>query len=193
MLNFTARAQFNYCGTSVRPEIDLLFGGIGPLDWKRTNLALEAVKRGSDYLLWIDSDQTFPNDALGQLLVRDRPIVGTSYPSRHTGNPTVFDLNGNPLPRRSGLEEVGALGLGFCLMKAPIFERVPKPWFATEIGDDGELICGEDVHFCNQARIAGVPVFVDHDLTIGHIAERILTLEREDANADTVLPTAGAQ
>lgn len=178
MLVCTARAQFNSNGGAIRPEIDLLFGGMGPLDWKRTNLAIEALKLGSDYILWIDSDQTFPSDALGRLMERDRPIVGTSIASRHTGGPTVFDLQGKLLPRRSGLEQVGAVGLGFCLMKAAIFERLQQPWFATKIAADGELVCGEDVHFCNQARAAGIGIFVDHDPDIGHITDHTLTLER---------------
>lgn len=190
MLFHTARVNFTYNGAPARPEIELLFSGAGPLDWKRTNLALETIRRGTDYLLWIDSDQVFPNDALARLLMHDKPIVGTNIASRHTGGPTVFDLQGKLLPRGAGVEQVGAVGFGFCLMKTPVFERTAQRWFITEIDDRGELICGEDVHFCNQARAAGIPIFVDHDLEIGHVAERILILGVEEADVGSGLPEA---
>ena len=190
MLFFTARAGFTYNGKPARPEVELLFSGAGPLDWKRTNLALQAIKAGSDYLLWIDSDQTFPNDALVRLMMHDKPIIGTNIASRHTGGPTAFDLQGKELPRGSGVEEVSAIGLGFCLMKTPVFEKVPQRWFAMGIDDQGALVCGEDVHFCNRARTAGIRIFVDHDLEIGHIADRTLFLKREGAGVDIALPEA---
>jgi hypothetical protein len=190
MLLHTARVQFESGGRQELAEIDLAFGSAGPLDWKRTNLALTAQRVGADYILWIDSDQTFPHDALTRLLVHNRPMVAGNYPSRHVGLPTTIDGNNQPVPRRSGLEQVAAVGFGFMLMKTAILEQVPHPWFTTIIEPDGHLTCGEDVHFCNQARAAGVPIFVDHDLVIGHIAEREMKLEREDDDADSVLPTA---
>ena len=193
MLVYTAAAKIRYNGKPTRPDIQLIFGGAGPLEYKRTKLALAALGCGSDYLVWIDSDQTFPGDALIRLMLHDKPVVGGNYPSRHEDKPTALDRAGKPLPRRTGLEEVGALGFGFCLMQTPILRRVPQPWFSVTLDARGDCISGEDVHFCNQARKAGIPIFVDHDLEIGHVTNQVLTLKREDANADSVSPQAGAQ
>ena len=180
-----------YNGELVRPEADLLFGGMGTLEYKRANLALAAIEVGSDYLLWIDSDQTFGRDALIQLMRHDKPIVGGNYLSRHAGHPTAIGMDGQQVHRRSGIESVAAVGLGFCLMKTPILKTVPVPWFASVIGSDGRMIRGEDVHFCAQARSVGIPVYVDHDLEVGHIAEQVLKLEREDSHVGAILPEAG--
>jgi hypothetical protein len=185
-------ANISYNGKQTKPTVVLFFGGYGELIWKRTHLAHDALKAGSDYLLWIDSDQVFEPDALFRLMAHDKPIVGTNYATRHLGTPTAFDLSGKPIAHGSGLELVGAVGLGFCLMKTPILKRIPHPWFAVEVTPSGDLKCGEDVHFCNQARAAGIPIHVDHDLTIGHIAEREVSL-KGSADDSTVLPAAGAQ
>jgi GT2 family glycosyltransferase len=191
MLILTSTARITYNGAPARPEIHLLFSGDGPLDWKRTQLAHAALAGGSDYLLWLDSDQTFPPDALVRLMAHDKPIVAGIYASRHAPNSASLDFDGKPVPRRSGLQAVGAIGFGFALIKTPVLERIPHPWFTTRISPEGQLICGEDVHFCNQARSAGIPVYVDHDLEIGHISEQVLTLQREGAGEGAAPPEAG--
>lgn len=180
LLIATAQAKITYNHKPAVPEILPLFEDAGPLELKRTRLALRALQHGSDYLLWIDSDQTFPPDALVRLMAHDKPIVGTNIASRHTGKPTALSFENKNVPRKRGLEEVAAVGLGFCLMKTPLFHQVPHQWFASTIGPDGAYRRGEDVHFCNQARAAGFPIFVDHDLTIGHLTEQELTLPQED-------------
>jgi hypothetical protein len=194
MMFATGAASIIYNDTETKPEVQILtLGGSGELTWKRTALAMEAQKSGADYLLWIDSDQTFSSDALLRLMAHDKAIVAGNYQSRSQPHGTAFDLDGEPVPLRSGLEEVGAVGLGFCLMKVPIFRKIPQPWFAIAITPEGKLDWTEDVHFCSQARNAGLQIFVDHDLEVGHVAETLLTLHREDVDARSVLPTAGTR
>ncbi len=193
LLVATAQADIIYNGSRARPEIVQIFGRTGPLDYKRTNLALAALENGSDYLLWLDSDQTFTPDALVRLMIHDKPIVGGNYPDRIEESPTAYEGQNRPLPRRTGLEQVAAVGFGFVLMKTAILRQVPHPWFAHEVAPNGELRCSEDFHFCNQARSVGIPVFVDHDLVIGHVAERVLTLEDRRADAGPIRPSPGDQ
>jgi hypothetical protein len=174
-------------------EFTFFYEEAGPLEYKRTRLALRALKSGADFHLLVDWDHTFPPDALLRLARHNLPMVGANYPERHSGgSPTAY--RGQDAPARGrGVESVAAIGLGFCLIKPEVFTTTPQPWFRSQISDEGALVCGEDVHFCNQVREAGIPVHVDHDLIVGHIAETVLTLGREDANADSVLPAAGAQ
>jgi hypothetical protein len=185
---------------AISPEIRLFFEEDGPLELKRTLLALKSGAWGADFQLWIDTDQTFPSDGLLRLLSHNRPIVGGNYLTRHEPAwPTALDDHGRRLPttkakRRAGIVEgCGAIGLGFCLTDAKVFKKIPPPWFESKISAEGRLVRGEDVHFCNMAWRAGVPVAVDHGLAIGHIAERVVTLDGEDANAGSVLPAAGNQ
>jgi hypothetical protein len=115
--------------------------------------------------------------------------VGCNYAQRvGPPIPTAIDGQNRRIPAnpagRSTLESVASVGFGFCLMKAAIFSAVPKPWFSTNLDDDGDVLQSDDVHFGNQARGVGIPIFVDHALSleIGHIAERVLKLG-EGANA----------
>ncbi len=172
--------EVTYNGEVVRPRIATLFEESGPLEYKRSRLVKRSLAGGADYIQWIDTDQTFPTDAMFRLMRHDLPIVGCNYPRRGKDErSTAFALDESPListPEKGAEPEaVGALGFGFCLMKAPIFDFIPQPWFATTMGTDGEVSVGEDVHFCNRARAAGIPVHVDHALSleIGHIGETV--------------------
>ncbi len=190
MIAETMRPAITFNGQITRPQIKTLVGDIGGLEYKRTHLAMEAIRAGADYLLWCDSDHIVPSDALLTLAKHDLPIVGCNYLRRTPPHlPTALGADGEPVQGR-GLQEVAAIGFGLCLMKAPIFDRVPKPWFASEIGEDGRSIRGEDVHFCNQARAAGIPVIIDHDLRLGHLATQTLFIG-ENVDAGSVLSASG--
>ena len=196
----TAGMTVTYNGAIVRPKVATLLEDVAGIELKRTRLALRALQMGADYIQWIDSDQTFPPDATIRLAKHDMPIVGCNYPTRRTGEPTAVGLANQRVTTTKALadlglvEPVGAVGLGFCLMKAPIFNAVPHPWFASEISPKGELTMGEDVHFANQARKVGIETCVDHGLSwqIGHIGEVVrFNSDLEGANADSILPSTG--
>lgn len=192
LMAHTAGATIKYNGTITRPQLCSIIASEGSLSAKRTRLVVEALAWGADYVLWADSDQDFPPEAALRLAAHDKLVVGCNYAGRFSGVPIAVGLDGERLPPAKGLAEVQALGFGLCLMKAPIFERVPKPWFAESHTDLGRPDISEDVHFCRQARSAGISVFVDHDLAIGHVAERTIYLEGE-AHVRTVLPSTGNQ
>lgn len=170
--------------------IAFYFDDGGPLEYKRTNLARRALADNVDWILWLDSDHTFPPDTLLRLLDADRPIIGCNYASRRSRQAIGFTLDGRELRPGRGIETVGALGMGVFLTRADVFKAIPQPWFASKFV--GEAFLGEDVHFCNQGKAAGFPVAVDHDLSneVGHIGEQIRTLW-EVAHVDTALPAAG--
>lgn len=186
-----AECLANLVGTLAGSKITVvvLFEEDGSLDYKRTRLILRALEWGADYIQCIDSDHTFPPDATLRLLAHKKPIVGCNYLRRRCGRFTALGMDNEPVETtgakaKSGeLESVGAMGLGLCLMDASIFKTIAHPWFRTETSANGELYRGEDVHFFNQARRVGFQVFVDHGLSwsLGHIAERVLTIRDESA------------
>lgn len=202
MIAATMAPTITYNGAITRPQITVLREEKGGLEFKRTRLALRAQSAGCDYALFCDTDHTFPPHALLRLLKHDKPIVGCNYlTTSDSPRPTAFDRSGAYLvtteekAKREVLEEVGAIGFGLCLIQTPIFDRIPRPWFASALTADGMMEVGEDVHFCNQARSAGIQIFVDHGLSwsLGHIGQRILFNSDygELSNADSVLPAAG--
>lgn len=191
MVARTTAAEINYNGAVVHPAVLTIFGSDGQVDALRIHLARRAIELAADYILWVDADQTFDPDALLRLAAHDKPIVGCNIAKRDTGAPTAVGLDGQPV-NGVGLQKVGAVGFGFCLTKVPIFDALAKPWFKTHTTDEGDLLCGEDVHFCNQARQAGFAVHVDHDLRVGHIADNVMFLgEREGYDASAIRPSAG--
>jgi hypothetical protein len=136
-----------------------------------------ALAEDATHLLWIDSDMEFPRDALLRLLLRNKAMVGVNYSKR--GLPPQYVAikdceNGvacETLPESTGLEEVEAVGFGMVLMDLrQIRPRLwEPPWFHFEWVNGDHV--GEDVYFCRHLREAGVPIYVDHDLSqeCGHI------------------------
>src|SRR5688572_29556584 len=49
----------------------------------RETLAQAALDAGSDYILWLDADQTFPDDALLRLIKHNLPFVGCNIRKRN--------------------------------------------------------------------------------------------------------------
>src|SRR3954463_9955880 len=79
LLIHTLGATITFNGAITRPQIEVLWEEDGPLELKRARLVKRAQLAGSDYLLFIDTDHTFPPDALLALMVHDKPIVGCNY------------------------------------------------------------------------------------------------------------------
>lgn len=149
----------------------------------RQMLAETALSRGNDAILWADADHTTPEDALLRLIAHDVPVVGCNYLRRDGARPTAARLDENryatDVEPGNGLEPIGLLGLGFCLTRAEVYSKLRKPWFEFARNRDGERVT-EDAYFFFGLREAGVPVYVDHDLSreVGHITETVLHFPR---------------
>jgi len=157
---------------------------------QREKLASEALEWGADQLLWIDSDQRFPANALEVLQARQAQVIGTNATTRREPIlPTALNLEikremlagkaeGEPYQvwskvesrGKSGIEQVTAVGFAVTLISKDVFAKVPRPWFDIIWTDHGNVI-GEDVAFCVKCMENDIPVYVDHDLSmhIGHI------------------------
>lgn len=135
----------------------------------------QALDIGCDKILFIDSDQTFPHDALSTLLKDRKKIVTATCKMRNgVDQYTARDFNGNRIDfsQRKGLHEVASNGFPFALIDAEVFRKVPEPWFTVTF-DNGRWI-GEDESFFHAARKAGYKVWVNADLTkqIGHLGTK---------------------
>lgn len=138
----------------------------------RETLVESALLAGATHILFLDSDMNFPEDALHRLFSRNEPIVAANYVQRCLPTrPNSITLMGQPLytdEDSSGLEEVQSVGFGCVLIRAEVFESMPRPWFDTYWFTDDEgnrRMIGEDVYFCHKARHADYKVYVDQDLS----------------------------
>jgi hypothetical protein len=185
MLIHAGRQGACVAGQQMALDLELFMAGSADLAAIRELLAEMALAADADWLLWLDSDQTFPPDTLARLLAAGRPVVGCNIAQRSdpTG-PTASRIEDGALvpvwtdaakAEQGEIERVDVIGLGVCLVSTALLRALPRPWFRFEPP-------GEDVYFCASLRAAGIHIFVDHGLSweVGHIALRTLT------NADTV-------
>jgi hypothetical protein len=66
-----------------------------------------------------------------------------------------------------------AVGGAILLFKTSIFSKVERPWFANEIYETGMNRVGEDYYFCDKVIKAGLDIWVDPTISIGHIGNYI--------------------
>jgi hypothetical protein len=161
----------------------------------------------ADWLFMVDSDMTFQPDIVERLLdyadPEKAPIVGGlcfGFDDKASIQPTLFGLVGDenhPDVIRyhewppDAMFQVAATGGACLLIHKSVFTRIQKmkipgrngkrgfndafPWF-QETENDGQAV-SEDITFCWRAGIAGIPVFVNTGVQLGHIKFRELTMD----------------
>ena len=168
----------------------------------RIHLAQMALKSKALYAMFFDSDQTFQEDIIEQLMRHGKPIVSAMYFQKSWPyRPLLLDYfaNGRMYKhvtewKEGELREVDACGGGGLFVETAIFNRIPKPWFcvppnflrydgakrkfyidAEALTDkyDNNLLRGEDAWFCHVAKEAGFPIFVDTGVIMGHIGDHV--------------------
>lgn len=173
----------------------------GPLLIEGRNLLVDRfLSTDTEWLLMVDSDMTFPYNALERLLEtadpESAPVVGgLCYGiSTELGQfPTVYQRrDGMPVAILSLPEldvvPVDATGAAFTLTHRVIFETYRRdeyhPWFHRRFipanGDHKGGWLGEDISWHWWLRDKGVPIWVDTRVEVGHIKPTTL-------NSQTVL------
>lgn len=96
----------------------------------RNDLVSRSLDLGADYILFVDSDLTFPPDAAVRLMGHGRDIVGATYSKRVPPFETLGKLKGRWEDfKAGGLCPAEFLPGGFLMIKADVFRKVPWPWF----------------------------------------------------------------
>lgn len=135
----------------------------------REMLVDDAIKSQCSHALFIDSDQSFPQYALHQLVQHQKPVIGANValkklPSEPSARNSVTERKPVYSNGKEGIEEVQYLGFGLTLIDLVFIQTVPKPWFPIEYRE-GLGYVGEDLSFCEKVRAAGGSIWVDHDLS----------------------------
>ena len=158
--------------------------GAGPLDHIRNELIMVAQQMQCTHIWMADTDQIYPQDTLIKLLSSDLPVVAAKVHRRYPPYDPIL-LRGDhgnykAVPedewKAGGLIKVDATGCGSILYKMEVFDQVPMPWFEFHLEDTVNPI-GEDVDFCQKLGRAGVPIHVDCDVKVGHMAMNVITEE----------------
>lgn len=163
----------------------------------RNQLVSGALEVGATWVLTLDTDMTFPPDALDQLLeVADqdeRPIVsglyfggkpeGPAHSHAYLADPATGAYN--PVEGLAavgdwdGIGQVSAVGAGIVLMHkgalitiGEAYKETGYPWFveAVRVDEAGKHHqIGEDIAFCMRAEKLGIPIHCLFELACGHV------------------------
>lgn len=147
----------------------------------RETIFSDAVKAGSTHLWFVDTDMVFLPDGIQKLLALKKPIVGGNYNTKSTPPVSTVKLaDADGKYRNVPPEEIprepfrcGAVATGFMLidLEAVTSSTMKPPYFDFARASDGSLV-GEDVLFCQRAREAGLEVWCDPTIQLGHIGDQ---------------------
>ena len=134
------------------------------------------VKRSTaDYILFMDSDNIITPKDVKKLVADNKDMVTGVYFQR--GMPYLpvvyeYDTQGtgfiNSHEISTGLKQIDGAGLGACLIKTSVFKKLRNPYFEFNAFGNGST---EDFDFFEKCRKAGVELWADWDVPIGHVGE----------------------
>lgn len=148
------------------------------LSMNRMNIVKQAQALQADYILFLDTDHTFPKELLHRLLSHREQVVAAncvtkSIPASPTARRKSEDPRGEVVysdPHMDGLEQVWRVGTGVMLVDADIFQQLGHGCWEMQYRPEAETYQGEDWSFCAACEQAGIPIYVDHGTSqrIGH-------------------------
>jgi hypothetical protein len=97
----------------------------------RNRLVQIALEWGAEWLLWLDSDLSFPNDTLIRLLRHNLDIVGATYCQRAHPYSVMGHFKDGEKEDFSdvSLAETHYLPGGLVLVRAEVYKKIPGPWY----------------------------------------------------------------
>lgn len=160
----------------------------------RCNCVTDALDRQVDYLLFLDSDMTFPRDTVMRLLAHKKHIVGGTYRKRGPPYEVMgLGMTDGPVEAKSGLLEMRRLPTGCMMIRMDVFRALKKPYFQLVADPSRGLEYGEDVVFCDRARHAGFQIWCDVDLSmeLTHVMQTHLAISDPIAPPEMAAEAAG--
>jgi len=145
------------------------------IEQNRTRLIQMAIEQGCDKLFFLDSDIMVEGDVINKLLAHNKPIIGAAYNMRAFplySNVKFTDENGNfiavpDIPKE--LFKCAGVPTGAMLIDIPTVQKIPHPWFDLTNDENGNLVIGEDIYFCQKLIKHGVEIWCDPTIQIGHV------------------------
>jgi hypothetical protein len=144
----------------------------------------EAKKLNVDYLLFIDSDQTFPKSTIHGLVARNKDVIGANVATKQLpSQPTARNKGANfaqdpqdwvPVytdEGSTGVEKVDRVGCGVLMLSKKAYLALePQDW-NTYWRPEIETFQGEDWTMMDAIEAKGFDVWIDHDFSqfVGHV------------------------
>lgn len=138
---------------------------------QREQLATTAIELDSEYVLWLDSDMTFPATTAVRLLAHNEPVVAANYvkrtsPLKAVAYKSIGDWSSwLSFDKTETLAEVEGVGMGCFLMKTEIFTKIAKPWFEFKWSPESNDYLGEDMNLCKKIADVGYKIKIDTALS----------------------------
>jgi len=155
----------------------------------RNMLAGDFLATGADKLLFIDTDLAFQPDQVRRITSHDVDIVAGLYPSKSEAGHVFCWPQQEGL---TGLQETRRIATGFMCIKREAFLKIQehhgnRTYYDASVkrdsydffpaglefgGNDPEgrrVWMTEDYAFCEMAAAAGVKVYADYDVRVGHL------------------------
>lgn len=181
------QAMMNYClmariGEFKTQEIRLCNTRGSILPNLRLDIVKTALAERADFLLWLDSDQTFPKELLHMLMARRVDVVAANIATKTIpAGPTARRKSdkvreGVPVftdPESSGLEKVWRIGCGVMLVNMKVYKKTGLNVFGQPWREEQQKYQGEDWTMCEAIEKAGFDIHIDHDVSklVGHLGE----------------------
>jgi len=147
------------------------------IDISRNTIAKYAMDNKFDYVFYLDSDIMLPKNGIKNLLSHDKDIVSGVYAYKQLGRNDVVlkrytkddpedydDLSVNEvIESKNRIISVDGFGFGCVLLKTEVFKNIKFPYFVYTQN------LGEDIYFCQKAKLAGFELLVDTKVLCGHV------------------------
>ena len=140
-----------------------------------------------DKIFLIDSDIVWSPEHFMRLYTSEKDAISGIYYDQYGRNAVVHlaEDSNRPMTReevsaRRDIFSVYGTGLGFFCIKKGILENLKRPWFPLgkmTINSDGqnyEIPVGEDLYFCDRITKMGHQVWVDPNVSLGHVKTNII-------------------
>lgn len=142
-----------------------------------------AIEAKVTHLFIVEDDSVFAPDTVTRLLAHDKPVVTGLCRARHAPfrayvyrGATSDGLTYHTLtPEDKGLIPCSATGLGGILINMDVFAKLKRPYFHDYF--IGEQYWGQDFVFGKSLVDAGIGVYCDTDVIIGHTTQCVLGSE----------------
>jgi hypothetical protein len=141
----------------------------------------ELIKSAQDWqathVMFIDSDIEFQPYHVTNLIDFDEDIVGAAYSKRVAPFVTTawkeidkWSTYVRPLEQTDSHIKVAAMGLGFCLIKMSVFDKLELPWF--QLGFHNGQYTGEDIEFFRKCKDFDIWLDVQTTCELGHLGTK---------------------
>lgn len=151
----------------------------------------EGIRQMTGSWVWVlGDDHTFEPDLLLKLLSRNLDVVLPVVPRRDAPFcPVILHGPISNKMRRYSWRELPTTGLfqlpkdDICgqagaLIRKPILDQLGDPWFQCGQVDPGRL--QEDIHFIQRVHDLEIPIYIDCDQVMPHIANITITPQRHN-------------